>query len=66
MGNDLFKTGKFQLSYFKYKKCIRYLDAIQPSPADLSELTIDQKKLILGSKLSCLLNSAMVFLFYSL
>ena len=61
MGNDLFKTGKFKSSNSKYKKCLRYLDAIHPSPADLTELTIDQKKLIYSTKLSCLLNSAMVF-----
>lgn len=63
MGNNLFKTGKFSAADVKYKKCLRYLDAIHPSPADLTELTIDQKKMIYSTKLSCLLNSSMVNLY---
>jgi len=62
-GNDLFKTGKYKAADVKYKKSLRYLDAIHPSPADLEELTIDQKKMIYSIKLSCLLNSAMVKLY---
>ena len=63
LGNDLFKTGKYKAADVKYKKSLRYLDAIHPSPADLEELTIDQKKMIYSIKLSCLLNSAMVKLY---
>ena len=60
IGNDLFKQGKFESANDKYKKSLRYLDAIHPSPVDLEELSIQQKTLFYSVKLSCLLNSSMV------
>ena len=59
LGNSAFKQAKLQLALDKYAKSIRYLDAVHPTPEDLDELTMEQKKSFFQTKVSCLLNSAM-------
>lgn len=60
LGNTKFKNGDFNGAVDKYSKAIRYLNAIHPSPEDLKELSAEQKKTFYSTKVSCLLNTAMV------
>lgn len=62
-GNSHFKQGHLEEAVEKYSKAIRYLDAVHPAPADLTELSLDEKKTFFQTRVSCLLNMAMVFAF---
>ncbi|KAI8591505.1 cyclophilin-like domain-containing protein [Geranomyces variabilis] len=62
IGTDKFKKGEFGPAAEKYQKAVRYLHAIHPSPEDLEELSVEQKKTFFSLKISCLLNAAMCYL----
>jgi peptidyl-prolyl isomerase D len=62
LGNTAFKQGNLQLALKKYAKTLRYLDAVHPEPEDVAELSMDQKKALFQTRVSSLLNSAMVYL----
>lgn len=59
LGNTAFKQGNLQLALKKYSKTLRYLDAVHPAPEDVDELTMDQKKAIVQTRASTLLNTSM-------
>ncbi|KAJ3411678.1 peptidyl-prolyl cis-trans isomerase cpr6 [Chytridiales sp. JEL 0842] len=61
-GNDLFKKADYKSAIQKYQKAIRYLNEINPSPEDLQDLSLDDKKLFFSIKVSSLLNAAMCHL----
>ncbi|TPX65861.1 hypothetical protein SpCBS45565_g04865 [Spizellomyces sp. 'palustris'] len=62
LGNEKFKIGDYNVAAEKYNKAVRYLNAVHPSPEDVKELSLEQKKTFFSTKTSCLLNTAMCHL----
>ncbi|KAI9100603.1 peptidyl-prolyl cis-trans isomerase D [Phlyctochytrium arcticum] len=62
VGNDKFKAADYKTAIHKYDKAIRYLNSLHPSPEDLEELSVEQKKTFYSIKTSCLLNTSMCHL----
>lgn len=60
IGNALFKKGDLASAVDKYEKAVRYLVEMHPDPLDLTEVSVELKKTYYATKVSCLLNSAMV------
>ncbi|KAJ3216521.1 peptidyl-prolyl cis-trans isomerase cpr6 [Clydaea vesicula] len=58
-GTELFKKGEYEKAAEKYRKAVRYLDAIHPVPEDLDVITEEQKMEYFSIRVSSQLNEAM-------
>ncbi|KAI9339660.1 cyclophilin-like domain-containing protein [Obelidium mucronatum] len=59
IGTDYFKKGDFVTAAAKYEKAVRYLIELHPDPEDITELSLEQRKLYFSLKVSSLLNISM-------